>query len=80
MTQMTIDDLLNQPVQQSPVCDPNKVYAPFELRRMGIDWTMKDEELWKKEIWKVYNREWAKNKRVDWFQAIDIYIAERDAT
>ncbi|MED0680244.1 hypothetical protein P4S83_17865 [Aneurinibacillus thermoaerophilus] len=39
MTQMTIDDLLNQP-GHLPVRDPNKVYAPFELYGMGIKWTI----------------------------------------
>ncbi|MED0738704.1 hypothetical protein [Aneurinibacillus thermoaerophilus] len=79
MTQMTIDDLLNQP-GHLPVRDPNKVYAPFELYGMGIKWTMEDERLWQKEVWKIYNREWAKKNYINWFQAIDIYIAERDAT
>jgi hypothetical protein len=80
VSQMTIDDLLNQPVHQLSVRDPNKIYAPFELHAMGIKWTMEDERLWQKEIWKIYNREWAKRNFINWFTAIDIYIAERDAT
>ena len=74
--QMDIFQLAQQPIPE-PV--PNKIYSPRELAEMGCKWTEKDAELWDKEIWEVYNRVRRETGRfINWFQAIQIYIAERD--
>jgi hypothetical protein len=74
MQQMTIFEI-EQPV---PIQQADKIYSPSELHQQGIAWTMKDAERWEAEIWKVYKREWSNGNIINWFQAIEIYRAERD--
>ncbi|ERI10916.1 hypothetical protein HMPREF0083_01028 [Aneurinibacillus aneurinilyticus ATCC 12856] len=74
--QMDIFQLVQQPIME-PV--PDKIYSPRELTEMGCKWTPKDEERWKAEIRKVYDRVRRETGRfINWFEAIEIYIMERD--
>lgn len=75
--QMDIFQLVQQPIME-PV--PDKIYSPRELKEMGLKWTKKDTERWDEEIWDVYNRVRRETGRfINWFEAIEIYIAERDS-
>lgn len=72
MTQLTIDDLIVQPVT-------DKVYSPKELHDMGRKWTKEDSDRWEQAVWEVWRRETQKSF-ITWIEACNIYRKERDAT
>jgi hypothetical protein len=76
MHQISIFEVeIEQPVL---IRQSDKIYSPSELRQQGIKWTKEDADRWETEVWEVYRREWRNGNAINWFQACDIYRAERD--
>lgn len=73
MIQMSIYDLLDEPQHVY-------VLSPGELAAQGIAWTQEQARQWEEQVWKVYHRERERTGAfINWFEAIEIYIAERDS-